>query len=71
MPKIYQCGFSGFVYELFEDPDGRVRATKTSVKTGRVCLEKQFDSVDEGKDWIVSRNALDQKFILACQRLIG
>ena len=69
--KLYQCGFSSFIYELFRNNDGTVRATKTSVRSGALCLEKTFDSEDEGKKWIVERSDLDQKFILAYRKLAG
>jgi len=69
--KIYQCGFSSFIYELFRDPNGCIRATKTSVKDGTLCLEKQFDNEEVGRQWIIDRNDQDQKFMLACAKLLG
>jgi hypothetical protein len=69
MAKIYQCGFSSFIYELFEDEDGTIRATKTSVKNGTLCLAKRFVDAEAGRSWIVERSALDQQFIMACKQL--
>lgn len=69
MAKIYQCGFSAFIYELFADDDGTVRATKTSIKNGTLCLVKRFPDAEAGRSWIVERSELDQQFIMACKQL--
>lgn len=69
MAKIYQCGFSAFVYELFEDEGGSIRATKTAMRSGKLCLTKEFSDAQCGREWIVERNDLDQRFIMACKQL--
>ncbi len=70
--KIFQCGYSSFVYELFRDENGTIRATKTSIKDGKVCLEKTFGGDEEaGRTWLIERNDQDQKFTLAYMRLAG
>jgi hypothetical protein len=69
--KLFQCGYSGFIYELFRDKDGTVRATKTSMRNGKLCLEKEFGTnVQAGREWLVERNRLDQEFTLACKKLV-
>ncbi len=69
MAKIYQCAFSGFVYELFEDADGTIRGTKTSMKSGVLCLRKIFPSSSAGQRWLTERKDLDQQFIMAYKQL--
>lgn len=69
--KIYQCGYSGFIYELFRGEDGTIRATKTSVRNGELCLEKTFGTDEEaGRQWMMDRNTMDQKFTLAARKLV-
>lgn len=68
--KIFQCGYSSFLYELFRDDNGQIRATKTSIKDGTVCLEKTFgEDEDAGRRWVVERNDQDQRFTLAYMKL--
>lgn len=68
--KLFQCGYSAFIYELFRDESGTIRATKTSVKDGVVCLEKTFGEDEEaGRQWVLERNEQDQRFTLAYMRL--